>query len=106
MIASVWIALAEVRQVAGAGVLLDRNEAFVNAMAMARSAEDFRERVQDALRPIGFDLLELSELETLDSRLQHSTLTASLNDLAESVRLSGEVGFGTFHTWTADDSES
>ena len=98
----VWIGLAEVRQRPGASVLMDRNEAFTNVLALADSGTGFTEAVRRALDQMGFDLVELEDPEPLRQRQQKFTVADELLSLAQCVKASGRTAFGTWHTWTSD----
>ena len=102
----VWIGLAEVAQRPGAGVLMDRNGAYVNVLAMATTASEFQVAAAAALAEIGFELLDLEEPEPLARRLEVSEVDANLIALAREVECSGKARFGPFHTWTAEDADS
>lgn len=99
---SIFIGLAEVRQLPGAGQLMDRNAAFVNVVAPAIDAEDFRSHVSRSLRDLGFELLEIEDVNALEPS-ESQLLDADLAALAERAAATGEVQFGTFHTWIIDE---
>ena len=54
----IWVGPAEARQRAEAGVLMDRNEAFANVLAMAGDERTFA-IVRSAFNKLGFDTLGL-----------------------------------------------
>jgi hypothetical protein len=99
----VWIGLAEVHQRPGANVMLDRNEAVTNALALASTAADFALTVSRALDALGFDLVELEDPEPLAVRLAQFTVSEELLKLADVVRESGSPQFGKFHTWISNE---
>lgn len=101
--AEVWIGLAKVRQRPGAGVLLDRNEAYTNVVALANDEVFFRHVVADSFSRLGFDVVTLDEPEPLAQRLEAFTVSDELLRLAQEVRSSGTPRFDTFQTWTAND---
>lgn len=98
----VWIGLAEVRQRPGAGVLLDRNAAAVNVLALAQEAQGFTAAATSALDKLGFDLVAMEDAEPLRVRLQTHSVDEALLALAEEVETTGDPQFGTFHTWVID----
>lgn len=98
----IWIGLAEVRHRPGAGVLLDRNTAYTNALALARDSSEFEEVVREAAAKIGFDLITVEECEPLRARLVHHTISTDLEELAQEVSASGTPRFGTFFTWISE----
>jgi hypothetical protein len=99
----VWAGLASVHQHPGAGVLLDRNDAFVNAVALAHTAEEFTQFVRGALSQLGFELVDLEEIEPLALRRRSFRDSEEMERLVEMVQTSGTVEFGAFHTWVSDD---
>jgi hypothetical protein len=101
-----WVGLATVHQHPGAGVLLDRNDAFVNAVALAHTAEEFTELVRGALSRLGFDLVDLEEIEPLAHRRLSYAIPEEMERLAEMTQISATIQFGAFHTWVSDDDET
>jgi hypothetical protein len=99
----VWIGLAEVRQQPGAGILLDRNGAIVNVLALAQDEAAFRDAVETALRNLGFELVLLENAEPLQERLNKYQVADDLLKLGDEVRASGTPMFGTFHTWVSNN---
>jgi hypothetical protein len=98
----VWIGLASVHQRPGAGVLMDENDAFVQVLALASSPDEYRVAVGRAFDTMGFDLLELEDIEPLAERLRHSTVDESLIAKAGEVESTGFPRFGPFVTWASD----
>jgi hypothetical protein len=99
----VWIGLAEVTQRPGAGVLMDRNGAYVNVLALAASASEFHQTAEAALTKLGFQMVELEDSEPIDKKLEGAEGGVELLALAREVEASGEPRFGPFHTWTSDE---
>ena len=97
-----WIGLAEVEQTSRNGVLGDVRGGFTNAIAMATGKANFRAIVKRGLDDLGLRLIHLTEAETLKSRLSKHSISEDLERTADEVRSSGEVGFGTFHTFDAE----
>ena len=102
----VWAGLATVHQHPGAGALLDRNDAFVNAVALAQTAEEFAQLVRGALSQLGFELVELEEIEPLALRRLSFAIPEEMERLAEIAQNSVTVEFGAFHTWVSDDDDT
>ncbi|MFL5493648.1 MAG: hypothetical protein ACJ8DC_04600 [Gemmatimonadales bacterium] len=98
-----WIGLAEVVQKPGAGILMDRNAAFTNVIALAASAAEFAEAAATAASDKGFVLVALEESEPLAARLLKHTLDERLEALAQEVSSTGIPGFGTLFTWIKDE---
>ena len=101
--AQVWIGLAQVLQRSGTGVLMDRNGAYVNILAMATAAPAFERAARDACAAVGFDLVELEDAEPFEARAAGSQLDQALLSLAKEVESTGAPRFGAFHTWTSED---
>lgn len=99
----VWIGLAEVRQRPGAGVLLDRNAAAVNVLALAADAQGFTAAATSALGKLGFDLVDMEDAEPLRLRVQKYSVDEALLTLAKDVERTRRPMFGTFHTWISDE---
>jgi hypothetical protein len=101
----VWAGLATVHQHPGADVLLDRNDPFVNAVALAHPAEEFTQLVRSALSQLGFELVDLEEIEPLALRRLSFAIPEETERLAEIAQISTKVEFGAFHTWVSDDDD-
>jgi hypothetical protein len=99
----VWIGHALVHQRPGAGVLMDENDAYVQTLALASNHSEFHEAVRRAFDSLGFDLVELEDVEPLAMRLQRSTVHESLLAKAAEVQNTGFPRFGPFVTWASDD---
>lgn len=100
--AELWIGLAKVEQPTGSGVLGDADGAYTNAIAIADDRATFRSKVKNALAELGMRLTRLENAEPLKKRLERWSVDAELTKIAEEVRNSGQVGFGTFHAFDAD----
>ncbi len=100
----VWIGLVEVRQRPGAGVLMDRNGAHVNVLAMAASSSGYHRAVAEALDNMGFDLVEIEDPEPLCQRRQAFEVSDDLLALANEVAQDGVTRMGTFFTWMSNDT--
>jgi hypothetical protein len=98
----IWIGLAQLCQQPGAGVLMDRNLAYANVLALASDHTDFTRVVRDAAAELGFDLLELEECEPLRCRLRAPQAASALVCLSEEVLRTGAVRFGTLYTWVSE----
>lgn len=99
----VWIGLAEAKQRPGTGVLADRNNAFVNVLALASSKGEFREAAADALERVGFVIVSLEDIEPLSRRVRSHSVASDLLRLADDVRATGTPRLGTFHTWDREE---
>jgi hypothetical protein len=99
----VWIALLEVEQRPGAGLLLDRNKVFVNVLALASNEREFRNGMAQTCEKLGFDMRMIEDPEPLRQRTQHYEVDQGILDLARQVEESGSPRFGEFYTWRSED---
>jgi hypothetical protein len=99
----VWIALAEVEQRPGTGLLLDRNCAYTNVLALAQDRAGFVTAVKAFLDGVGFDLISMEDEEPLSDRMERFTVAEEIRQLAEEVAAGLGPRWGTFYTWTAED---
>lgn len=99
----VWIGLAQVAQRPGARVLMDRNLAYANVLALASDPAEFAQAVRHAAAELGFDLLELEECEPMRLRLQVAEVANELVELSGDVGRTGSVRFSTLHTWVSEE---
>jgi len=94
-----WIGLAKVEQSNHNGVLGDADEAYTNAIAIADGRANFRSSVREALAELGLRLKRLENAETLKARSSRYSVDPELRKIAEEVKRTKLVGFGTFHTF-------
>ena len=94
-----WIGLVEVGQTKRKGVLGDVDGAYTNAIAKAHSRAAFRHRVTESLNHLGLKLIRIEDAEMLKERLEKYSIDPELMKVANEAELTGEVGFGTFHTF-------
>ena len=73
-----------------------------NAVAIADGKANFRAAVKRGLDDLGLRLIHLKEAETLKTRLSKHSISEDLERTADEVKNTGEVGFGTFHTFDAE----
>jgi len=100
----VWIGLVQVSQRDRTGPLGDADQAFTNALALARSRTGFRSEVRKALEGLGLELLRLEEAEPMKTRMAKYKLGPELRRLAAEVKANGSPKFDTFHSFDLDDS--
>ncbi len=95
----VWIGLFRVAPVDGCDLLDDASGAYVNAVAIANNANDFRFRVAKGLKEMGLTAEQDEGTEPLFDRLATHEVDSGLQGLAREAALTGSVLFGTFHTF-------
>lgn len=94
-----WIGLIEVVPREGSDFLGSAEGAFVNVVALASNASDYRESVERAVNELGLDLVDVEDAEPLSNRLKKWTVDEEIRDMAETVKRLGSVAFGTFDTY-------
>jgi len=82
---------------------MDRNDAFVNVLALASTQGEFADVVRDDLAQLGFDLVELEDTERLSERRKSFTVPEEINRLAGLTLATGKAQFDAFHTWASGD---
>jgi hypothetical protein len=79
--------------------------AYVNTVAWAPSAQEFRKRVDQVARELDCILLELERVKTLHKRMEEPDYPEELITMRTTAqRQPSDVIFGTFHTWAQSDA--
>jgi len=94
-----WIGLAEVASAEGARVLLDRNGAFTNVIALADSALTFELAAREAVFELGLRLVSIEDAEPVRNRGGATALQGETGKMAAAVILDGKPRVATLHTW-------
>lgn len=98
-----WIALAHVMSRAGTDLLDGARGAYVNAVGLASSSANFEMQLRESLVELGFEVVEIDDLELLSERQTKEGPSEELIELAK-LSVDGEIKFGSFHTYDdADD---
>ncbi|MFC1587870.1 hypothetical protein ACFL54_06145 [Planctomycetota bacterium] len=96
----VWIGMAHVLPLADNDILdKEAAGAWVNALVLAGSEDDFRNRVQATLEAMQFNVAEIKDAEPYANRTAATLVVKRLRDLAKTAAESGEVHFGSFHCY-------
>jgi hypothetical protein len=82
---------------------MDENDAYVQVLALVSSQDEYRAEIQHALDEMGFDLVELEDVELLSRRLRQWSVDELLLAKAREVEATGFPRFGSFHTWISDE---
>lgn len=96
-----WIALVEVEAIEGNEAFAPGEKSFVNAVSLARSRETARTRIRKGLLGLRFHVIAFESVESWETRNMCSAEEHGLAALAEVANETGQVQFGTFHTWDA-----
>lgn len=97
-----WIGLAEVASADGARVLVDRNGAFTNVIALADSAQMFELAVRQAVVALGLRLVSIEDAEPVRFRGGATALQGEVGRMAAAVLLDGQPRVATMHTWLGE----
>ncbi len=100
----VWIGLVSVGALPGSDVLGEDTGAYVNALAMSSSSQNFETVVAEALNDLGLYALDFEDVEVLSGRARRFDVDKSLLDLAEELRGKGGVRFGDFHAYLSHEA--
>lgn len=99
-----WTALAHVMPRDGNDLLEGARGAFVNAVGPAASATEFEQRVRELVAGLGFELVEIDDLDLISERRSKDELSEELQELANLAAATGKINLGSFHTYdNADD---
>jgi len=104
-IARVWTGLCEVTEVGDQDLLEGGEGAFVAAIALAPSRDEYAAAVRAALLETGLLLLEIQDLESFapDAATEIETEDPDFDELVRSVALDGGIELGPFHVWGGDE---
>ena len=100
---TVWIGLVGVGCLPGGDPLHGRQGAYVNTLAWASSAADFKAKVRAGLADRGLFPFEFEDVEPFELRIQSHSPDEELCDLANEVRTVGGTRFGKFYSYRGTD---
>ena len=105
-VARVWRGLCEVTEVGDQDVLEGGEGAFVTAIALASSRDEFATAVAAALLEGGMLVLEIEDVESyaIDAAAAIETENPDFDAQVRSVAMDGGIELGPFHVW-GDDEE-
>ena len=79
--------------------------AYVNVIAWAKSATHFKEKVSRHTETLDCILVELENVQLLDSRMEQHDFPEELITMREAAnRQQEDTVWGTFHVWNQEDS--
>lgn len=100
-----WIGLVHVRPAGNPNALGNgRRGAYVNAVALARSADDFRALVETCLVPDGLKIINISDLAPVREYRMEDRINQEIDDLIRELSSSQMVLFDIFDAYSRDDS--
>ena len=94
-----WVGLCEVKPLSGNDALAGAAGAFVNVVALGRTAEDFENMACAALRSCDFEVLSVADVGTVEEREQRGDLVQELGQLAGFLTEEGPVRFDEFQAY-------
>jgi hypothetical protein len=102
---NLWIGLADVVPKPECQILQNSKGAFANVMAWAKSAQEFRQKVENSLRDLDLELVDLEDAQTFSERGKGDVVfDDQIHEIKERVEHGGEdVAFGTFYKWKHDN---
>ena len=99
----VWIGMLHVTPAPGNSALGDCCGAYVIAAARAANGDAFRQRVTEAMDGAGFKIAGFEDEEPFSQRKATATPTPEVRVLGYEAERSGEVEWGDFYTYDADE---
>src|SRR5262245_41950231 len=101
-----WIGLAEVVPRSGHPLASESSAAFTNVLGHGADPREFRCRAVRVLNKFGLDLYRLEDVEVFASRIRKHYVSLEVRKLADEAEATGNIVFGTFHTFPLTDLES
>jgi hypothetical protein len=86
-------------------VLGDVKGAFVNAVGLASSPEEFKNRIEFSLIELGLRLIEIEDVELFEIRTATTDPEPLLFDSISELTIDEPVKFGTFHSYKSESNE-
>jgi hypothetical protein len=101
---SKWIGMAEIRQRAGCFPLGDGQfGAFVHALALASSGEEFASLLDAHLESLDLKLHSLSEIESFDARCSNADLDPAIISLAQQLGEGRSILLDEFYVFPMEE---
>ncbi|MBL4906773.1 MAG: hypothetical protein JKX94_04915 [Sneathiella sp.] len=97
MAKQVWIGLFGLTIPEKNEVLEGCDYAYVNALSVAISKEEFISKVKLSCQKLQFLVDEIEDVEPFSQRIKNYKTNADMYQLAEQAKSKNEVMFGTFH---------
>lgn len=94
-----WVGLVHVKPRTGRDLLEGASGAYTTAVCLASDAGGFRIRVGIFFANLGFEVLEVDDLEPLTERRATHDVPQAILDAGTHAEASGEVEFDTYFTY-------
>jgi hypothetical protein len=75
-------------------------------LAVATDEAEFRKAVARNLEELQFFVRHMEDVEPLSARARYVSVSEEILELAEEARVSGQMTFGTFHSYRNGESLS
>jgi hypothetical protein len=99
-----WFGMANVEQPPDVSLLGQAKGAYVNVVAPAFDAADFRLQVKQAVDEFGLALLGIEDVEPLVKKLSRETASEEVSRLMKGANQTGRVAFGAFYAYDSEDA--
>ena len=102
---NLWIGLATVIRKPGCEIIKNSKGAFANVMGCATSTEQFKEKVENAVRGLELELVDLEDVQMFSERSKGDVVfDDQIYEIKKRIEEDGEaIAFGTFYKWKHDD---
>ena len=100
-----WIGLIKVKQNKRDGVLGDADQAYGNAIGLAKNKNNFRSQIKRRLELVELQLLRLENAEPLQQRMLSSSVHKDILGLVSSVNKDKQIAFDVFATFDEDEEK-
>ena len=100
-----WSGVAEVVPHPGNELLGDADGAYVGVVGLAASQRDFVERVRTAFFAMEFDVLDIADVEFIESSEHWTAADQVMRDRVATLSHRNPVECGTFHSFTGQDQD-
>ncbi len=94
-----WIGLAKVVVLNNSNILNGDKAAFTNALGLAKTKTEFRNKVKNKFYSMDLKLLRLEEVESFADRLKNHNVSKDIIKVSKRLSEINEVEFSIFHTF-------
>jgi hypothetical protein len=100
---NIWIGLVGVIDVSNEQLLQGAEGGYVNILALASDAKDFKSQVKLSLKCVGLKVFDFEDIDLFQSRISAYKVSAQLVRLAREVERTGKVSCGVFYIFKKND---